>query len=119
MSRKCKFRKPEAAYFVSFATVNWLDVFTREIYLGILADSITYCRKHKGMELYSYVFMPNHLHLLFRSLNNDPSGLIRDFKGFTSRKIIQAIKENPRESRKEYLLALFEKSGSKNSNVKT
>ncbi len=118
MSRKYKFRKPEAAYFVSFATVNWLDVFTREIYLGILADSITYCRKHKGMELYSYVFMPNHVHLLFRSLNNDPSGLIRDFKGFTSRKLIKAIKDNPLESRKEYLLAQFEKAGLKNSNVK-
>lgn len=117
MSRKYKFRKTEAAYFVSFATINWVDVFTREIYLGILADSITYCRKNKGMELYAYVFMPNHVHLLFRSLHNDPSGLMRDFKGFTSRKIIKAIQENPRESRKEYLLKQFEESGLKRSNV--
>ncbi len=117
MSRKYKFRKPEAAYFVSFATVNWVDVFTREIYLGILAESLTYCRKYKGMVLYAYVFMPNHVHLLFRSLNEDPSGLMRDFKGFTSRKLIQAIKENPRESRKEYLLKQFKDAGSKASNV--
>ncbi len=117
MSRKYKFRKPEAAYFVSFATVNWVDVFTRDIYLSILADALTYCRKNKGMELYAYVFMPNHVHLLFRSLNNDPSGLIRDFKGFTSRKLLDCIKDNPRESRKEYLLKQFEDAGSKNSNV--
>lgn len=118
MSRKYKFRKPEAAYFVSFATVNWVDLFTREIYLSILAESITYCRKHKGMELYAYVFMPNHVHLLFRSTQNDPSGLIRDFKGYTSRKLLKAIAENPGESRKYYLLKLFEDAGTKNSNVK-
>lgn len=117
MSRKYKFRKQEAAYFVSFATVNWVDVFTREIYLGILADSLTYCRKNKGMELYAYVFMPNHVHLLLRSLNEDPSGLMRDFKGFTSRKLIEAIKENPHESRKEYLLKQFKDAGAKASNV--
>jgi putative transposase len=117
MSRKYKFRKPEAAYFVSFATVNWVDLFTREIYRSILSESITYCRKHKGMELYAYVFMPNHVHLLFRSIENDPSGLIRDFKGYTSRKLLQAIKDNPRESRKEYLLKLFEGAGAKTSNV--
>src|SRR3989344_1633354 len=118
MSRKYKFRKPEAAYFISFATVKWIDLFTDEIYLSILADSVTYCRKHKGMELYSYVFMRNHVHLLFRSLENNPSGLIRDFKGFTSRKLIQAIQNNPDESRKEYLLKQFKEAGLQRSNVK-
>jgi len=118
MSRKYKFKNSEAAYFVSFATVNWVDLFTREIYFGVLADAITYCRKHKGIELYAYVFMPNHVHLLFRSTLNDPSGFMRDFKGFTSRKLIETIKGNQRESRKEYLLKMFEEAGSKNSNVK-
>jgi putative transposase len=61
--------------------------------------------------------MTNHVHLLFRSTENDPSGFMRDFKGYTSRKLIEAIKENPRESRKEYLLKLFEDAGKKNSNV--
>jgi hypothetical protein len=28
MSRKYKFAEREGAYFVSFATVNWIDVFT-------------------------------------------------------------------------------------------
>jgi REP element-mobilizing transposase RayT len=117
MSRKYKFRNPEGAYFISFATVNWVDVFTRELYFNILADSITYCRKHKGMELYAYVFMTNHVHLLFRSIDNDPSGLIRDLKGFTSRKLLQVIKENPKESRKDNLLKLFGDAGAKNSNL--
>jgi DNA modification methylase len=56
--------------------------------------------------------------MIFQSLNNDAAGLIRDFKGFTSKKIIATIKENPLESRKEYLLNMFEAAGAKRSNVK-
>ncbi len=39
MSRKYKFAKKEGAYFVSFATVNWIDVFTRDIYFSIVTES--------------------------------------------------------------------------------
>ncbi len=82
-----------------------------------MATSIDYCRREKGMEVYAYCFMPSHVHFVFRSTNDDPSGLIRDFKGYTSRKIMQAIEENPKESRKEWLLWMFEKAGKKNVTV--
>jgi hypothetical protein len=43
MSRAYKFRDQQKLYFVSFATVNWIDVFTRRIYKDILLDSFRYC----------------------------------------------------------------------------
>ena len=118
MSRKYKFHNSQGAYFISFATVYWLDIFTRQEYFNILEESINYCRKEKGMEVFAYCFMPSHIHLIFRSLNNDPSGLIRDFKGFTARKLIKAIEENPQESRKEWLLWMMERDGKTKRNVK-
>lgn len=69
------------------------------------------------MEIYGYCIMPSHIHLIFCSSNNDPSGLIRDFKGFTSKKMINLIRDNTRESRKEWLLWMLERAGKKNSNV--
>lgn len=117
MSRKYKFGEALGAYFISFATVNWIDVFTREIYFNCITESLDYCRKHKGMEIYGYCIMPSHIHLIFRSDLGDPSGLIRDFKGFTSRKMTALIAENPQESRKEWLLWMFERAGKKNSNI--
>ena len=36
MSRKYKFYEKNGAYFVSFATVNWIDVFTRDVYFAIM-----------------------------------------------------------------------------------
>lgn len=117
MSRKHKFHNPTAPYFVSFATVYWIDVFTRDIYLKILVDSITYCRKNKGMELFAYCFMPSHIHFIFRDSNEDPTGLLRDFKKHTSKKILEAIEGNPQESRKEWLLWMFERAGTKKGNT--
>ncbi|RZS98802.1 transposase IS200 family protein [Aquimarina brevivitae] len=102
MSRKYKFDNKNGLYFVSFATVYWIDVFTRQVYFNVLADSIKYCRKEKGMELYVYCFMPSHVHLIFRSSNEQPVELLRDFKRYTSNKVIESISRNPQESRKEW-----------------
>lgn len=118
MSRKYKFHNPSSAYFVSFAVVNWIDVFTRPAYFKVITDSLDYCRNNKGMALFAYCIMPSHIHLLFRDDNENPSGLLRDFKGFTSKKMIASIMENPQESRREWMLWMFKRAGEKNSNVK-
>jgi len=118
MSRKHKFNNPTAAYFVSFATVYWLDVFTRQTYFFILEQAVEYCRAEKAMEVFAYCFMPSHVHFIFRSDKEDPSGLLRDFKGYTARKLIKEIEQNPQESRKEWLLWMMERAGKKKSNVK-
>ena len=118
MSRNYKFYNPEGAYFVSFAVVEWIDVFTRNEYKNILLDSLGFCQKHKGMEVYAWCIMTNHMHLVFRSTGEDkPEYLLGDFKRFTSRKVIQAIIENPKESRKEWLLEQFKKAADHCSNV--
>jgi putative transposase len=118
VSRKYKFYEKEGAYFVSFATVNWIDVFTRDLYFSVMIESLDYCRKNKGMEIYGYCIMPSHVHIIFRSALSDPSGLMRDLKGFTSRKLMKAIEDNPQESRREWMLWMFDRAGKKNSNVK-
>jgi hypothetical protein len=49
MSRKYKFHEKDGAYFISFATVFWIDLFTRMEYFDIVISSLDYCRKNKGM----------------------------------------------------------------------
>ena len=118
MNRNYKFYNPEGVYFVSFAVVEWLDVFTRNEYKDILLDSLAFCQQKKGMELFAWCIMTNHLHLIFRSIQGQkPELLLGDFKRFTSNEIIKAIKNNPRESRREWLIEHFEKAALKSSNV--
>lgn len=47
MSRKYKFHEKDGAYFISFATVFWIDVFTRIEYFTIMIDALDHCRKIK------------------------------------------------------------------------
>ena len=84
MSRNYKFNKPEGLYFVSFAVVGWLDVFTRNEYKDLIIESLEFCQKNKGMEIHAWCIMTNHVHLIFRSIENQkPELLLGDFKRFT------------------------------------
>ena len=105
MSRKYKFNNKEGLFFVSFATVYWLDVFTRDHYCWSFIESLNYCRKNKGMEIYAWCIMPSHVHLIFRAKDNNPGDLLRDLKTYTSKRMQRLIEENLQESRKECLPA--------------
>jgi len=57
MSKKYKFRNPEGIYFVSFAVVNWIDLFIRNEYREIILDSFRYCQKEKGFIIYAWLLI--------------------------------------------------------------
>ncbi len=103
MSRNYKFYNPEGLYFISFAVVGWLDVFIRNEYKEILLESLRFCQKNKGLEIHAWCIMSSHVHLVFRSVNGQkPELLIGDLKRFTSKAIVQAIKENQAKAGKNF-----------------
>ena len=115
MSRKYKFHDPEGLYFISFATVGWIDVLARPAYKDIIVESIRYCQVKKGLLLYEWTIMSNHVHLLASAAEGCAlSDILRDLKKFTSGKIHMAIKDHPGESRKEWMLALLKEAGEAN-----
>ena len=119
MSRNYKFHNQEGIYFVSFAVVEWLDVLTRNEYKEILLESFTFCQNKKGMEIVTWCIMTNHVHLIFRIVDDGkPQLVLGDFKRFTSKTLVKTIKENNRESRREFLLDQFKKAAKNSSNVK-
>lgn len=103
MSRKYKFRDNTKLYFVSFAVINWMDVFIRKEYKEILLDSVAYCQKFKDLELYAWCLMTSHVHLIIGSRGNPMHNIIRDMKSHTSTQLKTAIKGHAQESRKECL----------------
>lgn len=108
MSRRYKFRNPEGIYFVTFSVKEWVDVFTRSKYKDILIESLKYCQKNKGLDLYAWCIMSNHVHLIIGAKKDFLlQNIIRDFKRHTSKTVVEAIKENIQESRKEWLLKHF------------
>ncbi|WP_317043697.1 transposase [Cellulophaga tyrosinoxydans] len=61
------------------------------------------------MILYGYVIMSNHVHLIIQSSDGKLSDLIRDFKKFTAKNILESIQNEP-ESRREWMLERFKKA---------
>ncbi|MGB4774927.1 MAG: transposase, partial [Daejeonella sp.] len=118
MSRKYKFLNKEGLYFVSFATINWIDVFIRPVYNDLLVESLTYCKNNLGLELYCWCIMPSHLHLIYSAKNHNPDVVLGRFKEYTSKQLVKAIAGNIQESRKEWMLWMFKRAGAKSSNVK-
>jgi len=62
--------------------------------------------------------MPSHVHLIFSSAMQKPETILGRFKEHTSKKIIEAIKTNSQESRREWLLWMLKRAANKSSNVK-
>ena len=119
MSTKYKFLDPEGIYFVSFATVQWIDIFTRLEYKEIFCDIIRYCQLNKGLIIHAWCLMSNHVHLIFSAKEKGThSDILRDLKKFTAKKIVEAIKNNPSESQKKWILEKLYFAGSQNSNNK-
>lgn len=94
-------------HFITCTVVQWADVFTRNLYVEIVEDSLNFCIANKGLLVYGYVIMSNHIHLLVQAKNNNLSDILRDFKKFTSQRITKAIETNDQESRKRWLLWLL------------
>ena len=96
-----------SAYFVTFTVVGWIDVFTRHDYADEIIKNLLFAQENRGIEIYAYVIMSNHIHLVVRHEEELLAQWIRDFKSFAAKKIIKLIEENPKESRKEWMLYMF------------
>lgn len=107
----------QALHFVTFSTVQWVDALSRPTYKDIVIDSLRYCIVNKGLILYTYVIMSNHVHLIISAKEGvQLSDILRDLKKFTSKHLIEAIENNPQESRRSWMLWLFRAAGQANTN---
>jgi putative transposase len=76
-------------YFCTITILDWTPVFIESRYIDPLMDSLSFCRRSKGLQLFAFVVMPNHMHLIAAA--DDLHALMRDFKRFTSRTIHERL----------------------------
>ena len=106
--------------FMTITVVDWVDVFIRKKYRDILIESLRFCQTNKGLEIAAYVIMSSHIHLIVRATGEPTlSEVLRDFKKFTARQILQEIEKGAYESRREWMLHRFAFRGSINAGNQT
>ena len=85
----------EYPYFMTCTIVGWLPVFTRPDAVKIILDSWKYLQRERDFELFGYVILENHLHLVARA--PELSTVMKNFKSYTARCIIDLLKEQHAE----------------------
>jgi len=81
----------QQTHFLTCTVINWLPLFGSAAIVQIILDSWQFLQEHHRLEIYAYVIMENHLHLIASS--EHLSKEIGDFKSFTARKIIDFLTE--------------------------
>ena len=105
-------------YFTTSTVIDWV-IFTRPSYRHIIVDSLAYCQSHKGLNIYAWVLMSNHLHMIADTNDDTTLGdVMRDFKKFTNKKVLKALQQDEQESRRDWLLDRFWFAGVNDKRIK-
>jgi len=109
-----EFRKANTdhPYFITMTVVRWIDLFTKSSYCDIIIKNLNFCRKEKDLKVFSYVIMPNHIHLILQNLDSKLNYILRDFKSYCAKEIIQKLKDE-RSTRSRWMLRLMKEEASK------
>lgn len=101
-------------FFATSTVVGWVDLFTREHYRDIIYKSFQHCVQNELFKLHCFVIMTNHFHCI---ISGDPETMNHNFgrmKRAISTQIHKEMIQANRESRKEWMLNLFEFVGKSN-----
>ena len=88
-------QKLSSVFFVTIKTTNGIHIFKRKEYFDIILNSLQYCRKNKGLLIWAYTIIINHLHLVFKIKTGfNAYKSIGDFKKFTANQILKQLKKD-------------------------
>lgn len=86
----------EYPYFLTCTVVGWLPVFPRPEAVEIVLDSLRFLQSERELNLFGYVIMENHLHMVASA--PELSKVIKDFKSFTARQLIDLLEARSAET---------------------
>ncbi|MDB5159468.1 MAG: Transposase like protein [Mucilaginibacter sp.] len=101
-------------YFVTLTVIDWIDVFTRRIYSDFIVDTLTWTQENKKLNIYAYVIMTNHIHMVANVTDGSLGDVIGSFKTYTSKRLFEIISCNEQESRRKWMVNAFERAGKYN-----
>jgi putative transposase len=81
---------PAHLYFVTTTAVQRRLLFQRDLVKRMIVDSLDCMRLRDRFELYAFVVMPNHLHLIIQCAVEDPlADVMRDLKKHIADRLIR------------------------------
>ena len=82
-------------YFSTYTILNWQHLLNSDTNKNIIINSLKYLVENKRIVLYSFVIMPNHIHLIWEICEgNRLQDVQRDFLKFTSQHFLYDLRKN-------------------------
>jgi len=50
--------------------VDWVDLFTRKTICDIVLSNLAFYKNKKGLKIFAYVIMSNHIHLIVNTFDS-------------------------------------------------
>jgi putative transposase len=57
----------QAPHFLTCTINNWIPIFTRPATVQVILDALAYRQEQRGLKIYAFVILENHLHLVAQS----------------------------------------------------
>jgi putative transposase len=82
-----RIHEPEAAHFLTCTIIDWIPVFTRPDTAQIILDSLAFLQRERGLRLYGYVILENHIHWIAQAENLAKE--VHSFKSYTAKMLVR------------------------------
>jgi putative transposase len=83
------------AYFYIATNLEWKKLLANDRYKLIITNSLKFQVEQKRIEVFSFIIMPNHMHLIWRINENLlPEKVQQSFMKYTAQPIIEDMKRN-------------------------
>lgn len=79
-------------HFITSSVVQGYPLFSNPGAAEIILNALTFLQDHRNTNIYAYVMMENHIHLIVKS--DQLTKKLQAFKSWTARNIIEMFKEN-------------------------
>jgi putative transposase len=97
-----------ACHFITLNVVDWVDVFIRPVYKQIIVHSLNHFSENKGLNIYAWCLMTNHLHMIVSAgEGHSLPDIKKELKRFTTQKILEDISVEP-PKRLKWMMERFE-----------
>lgn len=89
-----KLQEKEYPYFITCSVIEGVSLFSDSELARIILESLQFIQQHKGVLVFGYVIMGNHIHAVIQA--DDLGEVIKSFKSYTAKLIVKSLEARRR-----------------------
>ncbi|REL24807.1 hypothetical protein DYD21_16735 [Rhodohalobacter sp. SW132] len=110
-----KYRKEKELSYISLRIVAGIPLFTEIRLIRKMSNGLRWCCDRRGLRIYEYVILPDRILLMGNAAWGTFDEIIESFKAFSSKAVMQVLREGRPSLHRSWLIPLLEEHGNTGS----